>query len=97
MFLKAVGRALPGVFPDEPGTTEAEANPVWRVFCFVADHVHPLAAGGPNDLINLVTACWPCNFAKGSCTLDELSLDDPFRTDAERDGWDGLVGRPILE
>ena len=96
MFLKAVGRALPGVFLDEPGTTEAEANPVWGVFCFVADHVVPLAAGGANQITNLVTACWPCNFAKWSYKLDELGLDDPFRYEAVHDDWDGLQGRPAL-
>lgn len=36
------------------------------------DHVMPCSMYGPSAHWNLVTACWPCNSAKGSMTLDRL-------------------------
>lgn len=33
------------------------------------DHVVPLAAGGTDDIDNLVTACWDCNHGKGARQL----------------------------
>ena len=65
-FLKAVYRELAGVFPEGPGTTELKAIPSMARVCFVTDHVVPLSAGGPSQITNLVTACWPYNFAKES-------------------------------
>lgn len=35
------------------------------------DHIHPLARGGTDDFSNLVTACRPCNNAKGTKTTLE--------------------------
>lgn len=35
------------------------------------DHVIPRAAGGSDDMENLVTACWDCNRGKGDRLLDE--------------------------
>lgn len=35
------------------------------------DHVIPKAAGGSDDMENLVTACWDCNRGKGDRLLDE--------------------------
>ena len=55
------------------------------------DHVVPRAAGGTNDDENLVTSCWPCNFSKGSDTLDELGLSDPRDRPPIMDDWDGLT------
>ncbi len=42
---------------------------------------------------NLVACCGPCQYAKGSCTLEELDLLNPFSRPAPVDGWDGLAGR----
>jgi DNA-directed RNA polymerase subunit RPC12/RpoP len=36
------------------------------------DHIIPLAEGGPDDLLNLTTACMDCNRGKGSRPLTEL-------------------------
>lgn len=36
-----------------------------------ADHVVPVALGGPSVLDNLATACKPCNRSKGAKTLEE--------------------------
>jgi hypothetical protein len=37
------------------------------------DHLIPRAAGGSDDLENLVTACWDCNHGKADRLLDESS------------------------
>lgn len=36
-----------------------------------ADHLVPRAAGGSDDIDNLVTACWDCNHGKADRLLDE--------------------------
>lgn len=35
------------------------------------DHIHPLALGGNNDLLNLTIACQKCNRSKGSKTVSQ--------------------------
>lgn len=37
------------------------------------DHIKPVAEGGTNDIINLVTACWTCNSGKGARELSDDS------------------------
>ena len=37
------------------------------------DHIKPVASGGKNDLLNLVTACINCNRGKGAREIDDLS------------------------
>lgn len=37
------------------------------------DHIKPVAEGGDNDIINLVTACQGCNGGKGARPLDDNS------------------------
>ncbi len=54
------------------------------------DHVIPYARGGGNGPDNLVTACWPCNFGRGSYSLEEVGLADPRGRPPVLDGWDGL-------
>lgn len=36
------------------------------------DHIHPVAAGGGNDIDNLLTACAPCNRGKGAGLLSSI-------------------------
>lgn len=38
------------------------------------DHIHPVAAGGGTDILNLVTACFDCNNGKGARTLSEQAV-----------------------
>ena len=38
------------------------------------DHVRPRALGGPTNSLNCVTACRPCNQAKGTMQLEEFLL-----------------------
>lgn len=37
------------------------------------DHIKPVAGGGENDIMNLVTACAACNGGKGARPLDDKS------------------------
>lgn len=37
------------------------------------DHINPVAEGGDNDPMNLITSCEPCNLGKGAKTLDDKS------------------------
>lgn len=38
------------------------------------DHIRPVAAGGDNDLMNLVTSCRPCNGGKGARPLSDDAI-----------------------
>lgn len=38
------------------------------------DHIIPVAKGGTNDILNLVTSCSDCNLGKGARTLDDNSV-----------------------
>lgn len=38
------------------------------------DHINPVAGGGGNEIINLVTSCQPCNLGKGARSLDDKSV-----------------------
>jgi 5-methylcytosine-specific restriction endonuclease McrA len=35
------------------------------------DHIHPVAKGGSNEIVNLITSCMPCNLGKRDVPLDE--------------------------
>lgn len=37
------------------------------------DHVDPVANGGTNDILNLITSCEDCNAGKGARTIDDNS------------------------
>ena len=42
------------------------------------DHVTPVAEGGSDDEMNLVTSCWECNRGKGAAPLDSvITGEDP--------------------
>lgn len=47
------------------------------------DHIHPVAEGGTNDIMNLVTACAACNGGKGARTLDDRSAVERQRAQIE--------------
>jgi hypothetical protein len=38
------------------------------------DHITPVAAGGSNELLNLITACTPCNSGKRDVPLSDQSV-----------------------
>jgi hypothetical protein len=52
-----------------------------------ADHIHPVADGGTNDIDNLVTACENCNRGKGAGLLSNVpqSLAEKAEMVAERE------------
>lgn len=45
---------------------EFNARPDLRANRATRDHVTPRALGGPDDLENIVAACWDCNCIKGN-------------------------------
>lgn len=38
------------------------------------DHISPVAGGGDNDIMNLITSCVDCNLGKGARELDDKSV-----------------------
>jgi hypothetical protein len=48
-----------------------------------ADHLHPVAKGGTNDVLNLVTACEGCNAGKGARLIDDSSVVERQRAQLE--------------
>ena len=73
------------------GRTDQLRNGIYLVFSASFDHVIPRSAGGSNDLENLVTACWPCQFGKGDNSLESLGLSDPrLRPPSQVEGWRGI-------
>jgi hypothetical protein len=38
------------------------------------DHISPVAAGGSNDVLNLITACFECNSGKSDRTLSDRTV-----------------------
>lgn len=47
------------------------------------DHIHPVAAGGKSDILNLITACVGCNLGKGARRLDDRSMVERQRMQLE--------------
>lgn len=55
------------------------------------DHLLPHSRGGDHSEINLVTACGPCQFGRGSWTLEEVGLENPMLRPPIHNDWDGLM------
>lgn len=47
------------------------------------DHIKPVADGGGNDIMNLITACADCNLGKGARRLDDTSAVQKQRSQLE--------------
>jgi hypothetical protein len=47
------------------------------------DHIHPVAEGGTNEIMNLVAACASCNGGKGAKLLDDSSAVERQRRQIE--------------
>lgn len=47
------------------------------------DHIKPVADGGENEIVNLVTACSGCNLGKGARPLDDASAVNKQRAQLE--------------
>ena len=89
-FLRFQGHVGSDVFPRSRNNRNEESAGPYVVFRPVADHVLPDSLGGPTDLSNLVTSCWPCNNGKNARTVEELGIADPRTRPPVDDGWDGL-------
>jgi hypothetical protein len=48
-----------------------------------ADHIKPVAEGGKNSLVNLVTSCFGCNNGKAATPLDDSSAVEKARAQAD--------------
>lgn len=85
---RAMRQKLPGVIP----WSKAEGfHAAFYALSGSVDHVIPHAHGGGNELDNIVTACWPCQFGRGDRLVEEVGLIDP-RSRAPVIGlWDGLT------
>jgi len=47
------------------------------------DHIRPVADGGDNSILNLITACWACNSGKGARLLDDDAMVQKQRAQLE--------------
>jgi hypothetical protein len=48
------------------------------------DHIHPVAEGGTDDVLNLITSCIDCNLGKGARLLDDSSVVEKQRAQLEQ-------------
>ena len=60
-----------------------------------ADHVIPWNLGGQTDPDNLVASCGSCNFGKGSYTIEQMGIENPFDRPPNKDTWDGLTSKTL--
>ena len=92
--MTALERRLPAALPRAEKVHESiGSHPMQCVIRLTWDHVDPHAHGGGSTADNVVASCGTCNFQKGNCSLDELSLQDPFASSPVSSDWDGLDGR----
>jgi 5-methylcytosine-specific restriction endonuclease McrA len=84
----ALSAALPGSVTW--GAKDIALNAAFYTLKGVLDHVVPHASGGDSGPGNLVVSCQPCNYGKGSWTLEELGLLDPRQRPPVAGDWDGL-------
>lgn len=60
------------------------------------DHIIPVAEGGNNEMINLVTSCWDCNRGKGARKLDDRQIivtqhEEIEKLQIENEQYDHLI------
>ncbi len=91
--MAALERRLPAALPMTEKVHEAiGCHPMQCVLRLTWDHVNPHAHGGGGTETNVVATCGTCNFQKGDCSLEELSLQDPRHPQRPPIDWDGLDG-----
>src|SRR5262249_38512055 len=49
----------------------------------VIDHIKPVAGGGTNEILNLITSCEPCNAGKSDKPIDDNAAIQKQRTQLE--------------
>jgi 5-methylcytosine-specific restriction endonuclease McrA len=79
-------------FPDEThwSREELSRHSVLHALSVSLDHIVPHSRGGTNDVENLVTACYVCQFGRNCWTLAEVGFEDPRSRSPVVDTWDGL-------
>ncbi len=92
IVLDKARRAMRNQVPDAIPWSEAEGfHAAFYALSGSVDHVLPHSAGGGNDLDNIVTACWPCQFGRSAWLIEEVGLIDPRSRPPIVDSWDGLT------
>lgn len=86
-------KVLLELFPEETHWVAAEYERHSALYATAAslDHVVPHSRGGNNEIDNLVTACYCCQFGRTQYTLEEVGFSDPRERPPTVDGWDGLT------
>ena len=80
------------VYPDPVhwGRRNIEQHAAFQAMRVQYDYIVPHAAGGSNELANLLITCAPCNYGRMSYTLEEVALEDPRSRAPIQSSWDGL-------
>jgi 5-methylcytosine-specific restriction endonuclease McrA len=87
-------KVLCHAFPDEThwaSSSFERCHSALRAMTASLDHVVPHSRGGTNQVDNLVTACYSCQFGRGNFTLAEVELADPRERPPVVTTWDGLL------
>ncbi|CAB4600147.1 unannotated protein [freshwater metagenome] len=87
--LRRMHLVFPVLFPR--GDRDADRHALLLAAGATPDHVLPRSCGGTHQPDNLVTACWPCQFARGEYTMEQLGLMDPRLRPPVIDDWDGVA------
>jgi 5-methylcytosine-specific restriction endonuclease McrA len=85
--IKAMHKLFPATF--KKGTTNDSMHGLMLSSRVSLDHVLPHSFGGTNDIENLVTSCWPCQFGRGNDLIERLGLSDPRESEPIPTDWDG--------
>ncbi len=85
--IKAMHKLFPATF--KKGTTNDSMHGLMLSSRVSLDHVLPHSFGGTNDIENLVTSCWPCQFGRGNDLIERLGLSDPRDREPVASEWDG--------
>jgi len=84
--IKAMHKLFPLTF--EKGTTNDSMHGLMLSSRVSLDHVRPHSFGGTNEIENLVTSCWPCQFGRGNDLIERLGLSDPRDREPIASDWD---------
>ena len=85
---KRIAKLLPGIMKWGDGNLGKHSCMVLQAS---PDHVLPKSWGGSNEMSNLVTACYPCQFSRMECRISDCQINNPFHRPPVEDGWDGLM------
>jgi hypothetical protein len=87
--LRAITLFLPEQFPYHPNWKQSETHPAYWDLSPTVDHVVPVARGGADEELNVVTTSMLRNAAKANWLIEEMQWSDVRAPLAE--GWDGLL------